>query len=131
MRALATAVAAALAGGAAAQTDFTGRYRLTEQADCAAPLGAPGFLRVEGDVLEGGATSCRMTNPVPVRAMRATLYDMLCSGDDATWAERAMLMRGAEGDLILVWDGYAFAYPACPKPTIRPRPRPQTFAQGG
>ena len=98
-------------------------------------------------MLQGEESTCRLTNPVDVRAMRATLYDMLCTGADSTWAERAILMMGAEGDLILVWDGYAFAYPACPKPTIRPRARPapppspamverprsrpRTFAQGG
>ena len=63
-------------------------------------------------------------NPLDLRDMDATLYDMICTGEGAAWQERAMLMRAASGGLILVWDGYAFEYEACPEPTIRPRPRP-------
>lgn len=123
------AALAALAAPPALADDYDGRYKLTRDADCAAPLGAEGFLRIEDGVFRGAESQCSMTNPIDVRGMEATLYDMLCTGDGLTWSERAIVMRGAEGDLVLVWDGYAFSYPACPKPTMRPRPRPERLAE--
>ncbi|RDC74033.1 hypothetical protein DLJ49_04980 [Rhodovulum sp. 12E13] len=119
------AFAAALALGLpAGAEEYDGRYRIVPGADCAAPEGDPGILRIEDDVLYGAESVCRMTDPVDVRDMDATLYDMVCTGEGMAWRERAMLMHGAEDELVLVWDGYAFAYPACPEAPIRPRPRP-------
>jgi hypothetical protein len=122
-RPLVAAVAVALAATASAQ-GYDGRYKLEPGADCTAPEGAPGLLRVEAGVLHGAESACRMTNPVDVRDMDATLYDMQCTGDGSAWSERALVMRGAEGELVLVWDGYAFAYPPCPEAALRPQPRP-------
>ncbi len=120
---------AALAAPPALAEGYDGRYKLTRDADCAAPLGSEGFLRIEDGVFHGAESQCSMTNPIDVRDMEATIYDMLCTGDGLTWSERAIVMRGAEGDLVLVWDGYAFSYPACPRPTMRPRPRPERLAE--
>jgi hypothetical protein len=119
----ALAVAIAL-GPAAAADEYDGRYLITPDASCSAPDSAPGLLRIEDGVLHGAESVCRMTQPVAVRGMDATLYDMVCTGEGLAWRERAMLMHGAEGELVLLWDGYAFAYPACPAPPTRPRPRP-------
>lgn len=112
-----------------AAEDYDGRYKLTQDSDCAAPAGAPGFLRIENGVFFGAESRCTMANPIEVRDMEATLYDMLCTGEGMTWQERALVMRGAEDDLILVWDGYAFSYPRCPAPTLRPEPRPARLAE--
>jgi hypothetical protein len=121
----------AVAPGASADAQgYDGRYRLEPGADCAAPDGSPGLLRIEDDVLYGAESACRMTNPVEVRDMDATLYDMQCTGDGSAWAERALVMRGAENELVLVWNGYAFAYPACPLRPVRPRARPTELAAG-
>jgi hypothetical protein len=39
---------------------------------------------------------------------------MECSGEDQVWTERAMLMDAAEDDgIIMMWNGYAFAYARC------------------
>lgn len=73
-----------------------------------------------------------MLNPLPVRNMDAQLVDMMCTGNGANteWTERAIVMRGAKQELILVWNGYAFAYPRCPNTAplvtsdLRPKPRP-------
>lgn len=119
----ATTLLAALAGPAAGQS-FDGRYKLVPEADCAAPMGAPGFLRIRNGVLEGAGSTCRMANPLPIRGMDAALYDMQCESGGALWQERAMVMRGAGEELVLVWNGHAYAYPACPVPPLRPRPRP-------
>ncbi len=125
------AAAAVLAFGTPAQAqDYDGRYRIAPEADCSAPTGSPGFLRIEGGTLYGAESVCRMTEPVDVRDMDATLYDMVCTGEAAAWRERALVMRGAEDELVLVWNGYAFAYPACPAPPVRPRARPIPLAAG-
>ncbi len=99
-----------------------GRYKLTEAAQCLAD-NDDGILRIEEGVLYGAESRCRMTNPLEVRAMDAMLYDMVCIGEGTGWEERALLMRAASGGLILLWDGYAFEYDACPGTTARPKPR--------
>jgi len=121
-RALACAVLALAAAPVCA--DYDGRYRLSPDADCSDLSTSEGLLRIDEGVFEGAESACRMTDPLAVRGMDATLYDMVCTGEGLTWTERAMLMRAADGGLILVWDGYAFAYPACSGPLVRPRPRP-------
>ncbi|MEM9247333.1 MAG: hypothetical protein AAGB05_01415 [Pseudomonadota bacterium] len=104
-----------------------GRYKLTETAQCI-PGADDGILRIEDDILYGAEARCRMTNPLDVTDMDATLYDMVCLGEGTGWQERALLMRAATGGLILVWDGYAFEYEACPAPPKRPTPRPEGSA---
>ncbi|MEM1432120.1 MAG: hypothetical protein AAGG09_21900 [Pseudomonadota bacterium] len=106
-----------------AATALDGRYKLTETAQCSAVDDA-GILRIEDGMLYGAESRCRMTNPLDVRDMNASLFDMICIGEGTGWEERALLMRAASGGLILVWDGYAFEYEACPKPPVRPRARP-------
>jgi hypothetical protein len=123
VRAVGLAVALGVPGGAHA-ADMDGRYMLTREADCSDLSASEGLLRIEDGVFYGAESECRMTNGLDVRGMDAMLYDMVCTGEGLTWQERAMVMRGADGGLILVWDGYAFAYPACPGPLSRPRPRP-------
>lgn len=117
------AVAALLPARMAEAASMDGRYQLTPDADCT-QSGDAGLLRIEDDVFYGTESQCRMTNPIDVRDMSATLYDMVCVGEGTAWTERAIMVKGAEDQLILVWDGYAFAYPRCPGPTVRPRARP-------
>lgn len=92
---------------------FDGIYRLAEDANCALIGEEGGALRINEGIFYGVDVECRMTRPVNVIDMDATLYTMQCSGEDDIWAERAMLMDGADGGLIMVWDGYAFAYSRC------------------
>ena len=127
-RAARLALAALLALPAPAQAqDMEGLYKATPEADCDAP-GGEGLLAIEDDVFRGFESTCRMTNPLEVRDMDATLYDFVCTAGGTVWQERAIVVEGAAGELILVWDGYAFAYPACPRPPLRPRPRPDTLS---
>ena len=114
----------AAAAGAEARD---GRYKMTSDARCDGPDEA-GILRIEDGILHGAESRCRMTNPLDVRDMDATLYDMVCIGEGTGWEERALLMRAASGGLILLWNGYAFEYEACPVPPRRPRPRPAAAA---
>ena len=94
---------------------WDGTYRLSEGADCARVGEEGGALRIAEGVFEGVGATCAMTAPVDVVDMDATLYTMECEGEGGEWVERAMVMRAAEGDAILVvWDGYAFRYDRCP-----------------
>lgn len=107
------ALAALLAGGAAA-APYDGTYRLSRDADCTKIGEEGGALRIADGLFEGIDSECRMTRPVDVVDMDATLYTMECSAGDTRWSERALLMRAAEDDgLIMLWDGYAFRYERC------------------
>ncbi len=93
---------------------FDGVYKQTATSDCAKVGVDGGALRIEEGIFYGVELECRMTRPVDVIDMDATLYTMQCIGEDQIWAERAMLMNTAEDDgIIMVWDGYAFVYERC------------------
>ena len=96
---------------------WDGTYRLSEGADCDRVGEEGGALRIGGGVFEGVGATCRMTEPVDVLDLDATIYVLDCDGEGETWSERAMFMRAAEGDAIFVlWRGYAFRYERCPMP---------------
>lgn len=107
------AMAMLLADGAAA-TPYDGTYRVSRGADCAKVGEEGGALRIADGLFEGIDSECRMTRPVDVVDMDATLYTMDCSAGETRWSERALLMRAAEDDgLIMLWNGYAFRYERC------------------
>ena len=93
---------------------FDGTYKQVANADCANVGVDGGALKIEDGIFYGVELECRMSNPVDVLQMDATLYTMECSGGDQVWTERAMLMDDAEdAGIIMVWNGYAFAYARC------------------
>lgn len=127
MRRLAAALAL-LAGPAAAQ-GFDGVYRQGIGADCARVGADGGALEVRGDVLFGAESRCEMRDAEPLGGLGAVLYRMECRAEGTRWTAPAILMEAANGGLILVWKGYAFAYDRCPEPVSalarrRPEPRP-------
>lgn len=124
-RALLATTFVALAHPAVGGSPYDGRYRLTSETECDAGARDGTFLRIKDGLLTGKDSTCRMGNPVEIRGMDATLYDMDCTGGGRAWYERALFMHGAEDELILVWNGYAFAYPRCPLLETRPQPRPE------
>lgn len=93
--------------------EVDGVYKLTPTSDC---ITEEAVLRIQDRIFHGSEGQCRMENPVNVRDMDAQLFDMACSGEGSKWVERALFMRGAEGELILLWNGYAFRYERCPEP---------------
>ncbi|WP_252946931.1 hypothetical protein [Oceanicola sp. 502str15] len=111
-------LALACAATPALALEVEGRYRASPEAECEAGDGAEGFLRIEDGVFHGLSGTCKMLNPVNVRDMNAQLFDMECEGANPNfqWTERALFMEGAEGGLILAWNGYAFRYERCPAP---------------
>lgn len=93
---------------------FDGTYRQAANAECGLIGVDGGALKIEEGIFYGVEVECRMTRPVDVLNMDATLYTMQCSGEGQVWTERAMLMKPAEDDgLIMIWNGYAFAYDRC------------------
>ena len=102
----------------AAATPYDGTYRQTANAECALVGVDGGSLKIEAGIFYGVELECRMTRPVQVVNMDATLYTMNCSGDDQIWTERAMIMNDGQDDggIIMIWDGYAFRYTRCDEP---------------
>lgn len=98
-----------------AATPYDGTYRQNANAECALVGADGGSLRIADGIFYGVDMECRMTRPVQVVNMAATLYTMNCSGEDDVWTERAMVMNDAqeEGGIIMIWDGYAFRYSRC------------------
>jgi hypothetical protein len=100
--------------GMAMAGPYDGVFKQTSASDCLKIGQESGALEIRDGIFYGVEVECRMTRPVNVVDMDATLYTMQCSGEDQTWSERAMLMTPADGDgLIMVWNGYAFRYDRC------------------
>jgi hypothetical protein len=96
---------------------YDGVYKQTANAECGLIGVDGGSLKIEDNIFYGVEVECLMTNPVDVDQMDATLYEMQCSGEGETWAERAMLMPDAENTgIYMIWSGYAFRYDQCEDP---------------
>lgn len=96
-----------------AQT-YDGVYKQTANAECALVGVDGGSLKIENNIFYGVEVECRMTSPVDIEGMNATIYDMQCIGEGSTWSERAIMMTDAEAPgLYMIWDGYAFRYGRC------------------
>ncbi len=96
---------------------YEGRYKQMVTSDCSKVGEVGGSLEIKNGIFYGVDNECRMTRPVDVINMDATLYTMQCSGEDDQWTERALFMRSdyVEG-IIMVWNGYAFVYEKCGEP---------------
>ena len=107
-------LAASLCCSVARAGPFDGVYRQNQNADCALVGVDGGSLEIREGIFYGVEVECRMTRPVDVIDMDAILYTMQCVGPADQWSERALLMNRADGDgIIMLWDGYAFAYDRC------------------
>ena len=106
----------ALWAGVAGAADYSGTYGLTAGSDCSI-LGMDhpnGTIVISEGVFSGIESSCRMTRPVDVIGMDATLFTFECAGEGLQWDMRVMLMWAAEGGIYVIRDGFAAQYPACP-----------------
>ncbi|GAB4271782.1 MAG: hypothetical protein Kow0013_24810 [Pararhodobacter sp.] len=63
--------------------------------------------------MTGLETACTMTNPVAVRGLNATLFDMNCAGEGETSSDRMMPMSDRDGASVRVTDGQTFVSPRC------------------
>lgn len=110
------ALAAYLLPSALLAGPYDGVYRQTANAECALIGADGGSVRIGSGIFYGVQTQCRMTRPVDVNGMNATLYTMECAAGDEQWTERAMLMPTPDGEgLYMIWDGYVFVYSLCPE----------------
>ncbi|WP_101067735.1 hypothetical protein [Roseovarius salinarum] len=108
LRLAAPALALVLFAGAVYPADLEGTYAL----NCAKALD-DGKVRIAGDTIRFWESTCRLTNPVPVRDMTgAVLYDMVCRGEGQEWASRVLLMPTDDG-LVRVEAGFAMTYERC------------------
>jgi hypothetical protein len=87
---------------------FDGLYRpdqpWAEGWDCKTVGSDGGALSIKDDLFQGVESQCRLTNPAPVTGMDAVLYDADCTADGETVSYRLMLMRTAEG-IVVIEDG--------------------------
>lgn len=104
-----------LAAQIAVAGPYDGTYRQAANADCGL-VGVDGAsIRIADGIFYGVESECRLTQPVNVVDMDATLYSLQCTGEGSQWTERVMLMLAKDEDaLIMVWNGYAFKYSRCP-----------------
>lgn len=108
------AIALTLAPVLVAAGPYDGVYKQSANAECALVGVDGGAVQIKDNIFYGVESECRMTRPVKVLDMDATLYTMQCTGEDTVWTERAMLMADKQDDgIIMVWNGYAFRYSRC------------------
>ncbi len=107
-------VAALLVPATTSAGPYDGVYKQTANAECALVGLDGGALKIEESIFYGVEVECRMTRPVDITDMNATLYQMECSGEGQTWTELAMMMPDADGTgIYMIWGGYAFRYDRC------------------
>ncbi len=100
--------------GLLAAGPYDGVYKQVANTDCSLVGVDGGSVKIQDEIFYGVEMECRMTLPVDVNNMEATLYTMECSGEGQTWSERLMLMQDAQQDgIIMIWDGYVFRYDRC------------------
>ncbi len=93
---------------------YDGVYKQTANAECSLVGADGGSLKIAESIFYGVEVECRMTNPVDINDMDATIYTMECSGEGQTWTERAIMMIDAQDPgIYMIWDGYAFRYDLC------------------
>lgn len=93
---------------------YDGVYKQTVNAECALVGADGGSLKISENIFYGVEVECRMTKPVDINDMDATIYTMECSGEGSTWDERAILMNDSSGEgIYMIWDGYTFRYERC------------------
>lgn len=116
MRGAVPLVVAVCLATTAAAAEFDGVYKQAADSDCSLVGVDGGALKIAENTFHGVESTCEMTEPVNVNEMKAVLYTMKCTGKRGDWSARAMLVHAADGGVIMVWDGYAFKYDACPDP---------------
>ncbi|PTV95613.1 hypothetical protein C8J27_104251 [Rhodobacter aestuarii] len=71
-----------------------------------------GALAIRGDWLEGVESSCELTQPTPVRDMKAVLYDAVCSGEGMEYTARVMILSHDDG-VYVIRRGYVSDWRFC------------------
>ncbi len=93
---------------------YDGKYRYNDSWNCRDVGSDGGAIRIGKGTFEGVENHCTMSEPVAVRGLDATLYDLNCSGEGKTWRNRIMLMRQDDGTLLIVSEGVSHVWNRCP-----------------
>jgi hypothetical protein len=105
------------ATGVAADTSaFDGIYKPRgsnfESWDCKTIGQDGGAVAIDGNVLRGVETYCKLNNPVNVNGMSAVLFDAECAGEGYEWAERVMFMT-ADFGIYYITDKFVAEWQSC------------------
>ena len=93
---------------------YDGVYKQSANAECALVGVDGGAVKIEEGIFYGVEVECRMTKPVDINDMDATIYTLECSGEGQTWTERAIMMSEPnDNGVFMIWNGYAFRYDRC------------------
>lgn len=93
---------------------YDGVYKQVANAECSLVGVDGGSVKIADGIFYGVETECRMTRPVDIDNMDATIFTLECSGGGQVWSERAVVMNdAAEPGLYMIFDGYAFRYDRC------------------
>ncbi|SOC19750.1 hypothetical protein SAMN05877809_1113 [Rhodobacter sp. JA431] len=116
MKTISLAFAACLTAVSVHAGPFDGVYHPAgETWDCRSDQigGDGGAVAILGEWLEGVESRCQLTQPTPVRDMKAVLYDAVCSELGETTTHRLMILSHDRG-VYLIRDGYVSDWRFCP-----------------
>jgi hypothetical protein len=113
MRIRAILAAICLPGLAVAQ-QYDGIYRPAgmDGWDCTSIGMDGGAVAIGGGEIQGVENACSLSDPVEVRDMAATLFDMTCFGEGMSSTERVMLMTSDSG-VYVIRDGFVAEWERC------------------
>jgi hypothetical protein len=118
MRSAAVLLACSLAAPAIANSDaFDGRYfpQGAQGWDCTSIGMDGGALAVQGGHLYGVESKCKISMPVSVRGMDATLFDLQCSAEGEDYSERVLMGHSEDGIVIVRNLGNVAFLTRCPE----------------
>lgn len=103
-----------VAPATAQMTPTDGDWTRGDPARCEFGIDSPDLaIRIRDGVLHGLESACDLTNPVPVRDMDATLYDMTCQGEGESWSYRLFAAINNDGTLTLIQNGWTSVMQRC------------------
>ncbi|GHA40940.1 hypothetical protein GCM10008927_01490 [Amylibacter ulvae] len=116
-RAVIVAIGMNAANIAVAADKYDGVYRPVGQMfagwDCTTIGQDGGAIAIKKNVVYGIENNCKLTNPVNVNGMTATLYDANCAGEGNSWRSRVMIMK-ADFGLYYISDQFVASWQNCP-----------------
>lgn len=98
-------LALSLVAAPLAADQYDGIYRpdqpWAESWNCSDVGSDGGAMAVQDGWFYGVESACKLTNPVNVRDLPATLFDAECSAEGETYTQRVMLMSTARGVVLV------------------------------
>jgi hypothetical protein len=99
----------------ASAAGFDGEYRAAPDWDCQR-VGEPGgAISLRDNRLRGIDSTCHIVDQRRVSGMSAVIADVVCGTVAGVLNERRILMRTADGGLVMLRDGEVVQYERCPE----------------